>query len=156
MKLLINRFSILKTTVISLALACSTATTASELKPFASDGCSAFPDGTFEQNELWLSCCTAHDLAYWAGGSYRQRQQADELLQACVEEVGEPEIAMLMLAGVRVGGTPYLPTTFRWGYGWPYPRLYGELSDEEREQVDILLEAYLSIKKSAPANEDEP
>jgi hypothetical protein len=42
-----------------------------------------------------------------------------------------------MLAGVRVGGTPFLPTTFRWGYGWPYPKLYGELSENELEQVRI-------------------
>jgi len=40
-----------------------------------------------------------------------------------------------MLAGVRVGGMPYLPTPYRWGYGWPYPRLYGELSATEKEMV---------------------
>ena len=120
----------------------TTALRADELQAFSSDGCSAFPDGTFAQNQLWLSCCTAHDLAYWQGGSYQQRKQADEALKTCVAEVGEPQIALLMLAGVRVGGTPYLPTTFRWGYGWPYPRFYGELNVEDREQVDILLEAY--------------
>lgn len=53
-------------------------------------------------------------------------------------KVGEPEIAKLMLLGVRVGGTPYLPTEFRWGYGWPYPRLYGVLSETERLQVKSL------------------
>jgi len=37
---------------------------AEEIQPFSSDGCSAFPDGTLSQNELWLSCCTAHDYAY--------------------------------------------------------------------------------------------
>jgi hypothetical protein len=109
---------------------------AGELKPFSSDGCSAFPDGTFTQNELWLACCTAHDYAYWQGGTYQERKEADIALQNCVAQVGEKEIALLMLAGVRVGGTPFLPTTFRWGYGWPYPRLYGQLSAEEREQVN--------------------
>ena len=29
-----------------------------------------------------------------------------------------------MLAGVLVEGTPYVPTTFRSGYGWSYPREY--------------------------------
>jgi len=31
-----------------------------------------------------------------------------------------------MFVGVRVGGTPYLPISFRWGYGWPYLRRDGE------------------------------
>ena len=111
---------------------------ASEIRPFESDGCSSFPDGTLWQNELWLACCTAHDYAYWQGGTFEQRLKADQELEACVSAVGEPEIARLMLAGVRVGGTPYLPTLFRWGYGWPYPRGYKALSDEERQQIEAL------------------
>lgn len=111
---------------------------ADTLKPFTSDGCSAFPDGTFEQKELWLSCCIQHDYDYWQGGTYQQRLISDQNLQTCVALVGEPEIAALMLAGVRVGGTPYLPTTFRWGYGWSYPRLYGELTAQEQKQVKAL------------------
>ena len=109
------------------------------LRPFTSDGCSAFPDGTFAQKKLWLNCCTIHDIAYWQGGTREQRLQADQALRVCVEEVGEPEIAALMLAGVRVGGTPYLPTKFRWGYGWPYPRGYKALTSAEKKQVDALL-----------------
>lgn len=110
-------------------------TAADELAPFTSDGCSVFPDGTLEQSQLWLSCCTAHDLAYWQGGTAKERLIADEALQQCVATVGEPEIAQLMLAGVRVGGTPYLPTSFRWGYGWPYPRGYKALTYKEKQQV---------------------
>ena len=113
----------------------SVSVSARELKPFESDGCSAFPDGTFAQNELWLSCCTAHDYAYWKGGTYKEREEADLLLEACVADVGEPEIARLMLAGVRVGGSPIWPTQFRWGYGWPYPRLYSPLTEEEQMQI---------------------
>lgn len=111
---------------------------AEQLKPFTTDGCSMFPDGTYQQNELWLSCCTAHDLAYWQGGSYQQRLVADESLKSCVAKVGQPQIAKLMLMGVRAGGTPYLPTSFRWGYGWSYPKLYGELNKEELKQVEQL------------------
>ncbi|MFT6791435.1 MAG: hypothetical protein ACJA04_000637 [Cellvibrionaceae bacterium] len=109
---------------------------ADELKPFASDGCSAFPDGTVDQNTLWLRCCTDHDYTYWKGGTYKERQEADTALRECVGKLGEAEIAILMLAGVRIGGTPFLPTTFRWGYGWSYPRFYGELTPEELEQVE--------------------
>jgi hypothetical protein len=109
---------------------------ADKLKPFSSDGCSGFPDGTLSQKKLWLDCCTTHDLAYWKGGTYENRLQADKDLKYCVAQAGEKEIALLMLAGVRVGGSPYLPTTFRWGYGWEYPRLYGELSAQELQQVE--------------------
>jgi len=127
--------------IVVLTLLLSNISVASELKPFTSDGCSAFPDGTFEQNELWLSCCVAHDFAYWQGGSAKQRKDADEELKQCVSAVGEQEIALLMLAGVRVGGSPYFPTSFRWGYGWPYLKFYGELTVEEVEQVNEEIQA---------------
>lgn len=77
---------------------------ADNLKPFASDGCSAFPDGTPEQRSLWLMCCQRHDFEYWRGGTYSERLESDRSLKRCVSTVGEPEIALLMLAGVRVGG----------------------------------------------------
>ena len=109
-----------------------------KLKPFTSDGCSVFPDGTITQNKLWLACCTAHDFAYWKGGTYSDRLDADLLLRDCVAKLGKPEIALLMFAGVRAGGTPFLPSTFRWGYGWQYPRFYGPLTENELEQVEKL------------------
>src|SRR5690606_15788512 len=118
--------------LLATILVCSMRAFAEEtLAPFTSDGCSSFPNGTLEQKELWLNCCEAHDYAYWKGGTADERVAADTKLQACVAAVGEPEIARLMLAGVRVGGSPYLPTTFRWGYGWPYPRGYKALTDDE-------------------------
>jgi len=49
--------------------------------------------------------------------------------------VGEPQIANLMLAGVRVGGSPYFPTSYRWGYGWSYSRFYKPLTEEEKLQI---------------------
>jgi hypothetical protein len=105
------------------------------LKPFSTDGCSHFPNGTVEHKELWLECCSEHDLSYWQGGTYAERLKADKKLKECVAQVGEPAIANLMLGGVRVGGTPILPTRFRWGYGWDYPRWYGSLSEEEKEMI---------------------
>ncbi len=106
-----------------------------DIKPFTSDGCSGFPDGTLEHRDLWHKCCTAHDYAYWKGGSYEERLDADNELRSCVSSVGEEKIAKLMLAGVRVGGSPFFPTTFRWGYGWSYPKLYGALTEEELEMI---------------------
>lgn len=114
---------------------------AGELSPFTTDGCSLFPDGTIKQKELWEPCCIRHDFAYWRGGTEEERQQADEALKACVTSVGEPEVGEIMHAGVRAGGSPYLPTPFRWGYGWPYARGYQALSKEEEEQVQQQIKA---------------
>ena len=119
-----------------------------DLKPFTTDGCSAFPNGTLNQKSLWIECCIRHDLAYWKGGTYEERLEADQGLKECVSQVGEPEIAQLMLAGVRVGGSPYIPTTYRWGYGWPYPRGYKALSNEENLEVQQMLDYFkLLIKR---------
>lgn len=114
-----------------------------ELKPFTSDGCSVFPDGTLSEQKLWLACCTQHDFEYWKGGTYEQRLKSDQKLKSCVAEVGQPEVAAIMLLGVRVGGSPYLPTEFRWGYGWPYPREYKPLTPEEIAQVKLLAKDYI-------------
>ncbi|WP_441004332.1 hypothetical protein [Pseudocolwellia agarivorans] len=122
---------------------------ADNLKPFTSDGCSSFPNGTFQQKELWLACCEKHDFDYWKGGTYEERVISDNNLKQCVSKVGEPEVALLMLAGVRVGGTPYLPTSFRWGYGWSYPKGYGELTPNELKQVEVLAPR-IYIEESKP------
>ncbi len=119
------------------------------LKPFTSDGCSMFPDGTLSQQQLWLECCTEHDKAYWAGGTYQQRKQADIALKQCVTAVGEPQIAQLMLAGVRVGGSPYWPTQFRWGYGWPFGRGYQALSSLELAAVEQQWQRYLKSRSQS-------
>lgn len=112
---------------------------ADDINLFTSDGCSAFPEGTFKQKKLWHTCCTAHDLSYWQGGTYEERVKADQELKFCVAKVGEPAIAELMLAGVRIGGTPYIPTSFRWGYGWPYLRGYKAVTPEEYKKIKAAL-----------------
>ena len=124
--------------ILSILLTLTSSSYADTLKPFVSDGCSSFPDGTLSQKELWLSCCQSHDYAYWKGGTRDERLEADKELERCVAKVGDSKIALLMLAGVRVGGVPFLPTEFRWGYGWPYPRFYESLTYEELQQVERL------------------
>ncbi len=133
--LLVNRYCLLAVLASLLGFTAATASAAQSLRPFTSDGCSVFPDGTWQQQQLWLPCCVAHDLAYWQGGTEAQRLAADEAMQQCVSSIGEPEIASVMLAGVRVGGTPFLPTSFRWGYGWSEFRGYQALSGEEMSVV---------------------
>ncbi len=41
---------------------------ASDLRPFTSDGCSLFPDGTTRDRTRWCDCCMGHDIACWQGG----------------------------------------------------------------------------------------
>ncbi|MBI4843961.1 MAG: hypothetical protein HY809_06525 [Nitrospirae bacterium] len=83
---------------------------------FKSDGCSYWPDGD------WEECCVRHDVIYWQGGTRSERRIADANLKACVSETGHPVAADLMHWGVRIGGVWWLPTSFRWGFGWDYPQ----------------------------------
>ena len=88
---------------------------------------------------MWLTCCVEHDKAYWRGGSYQERLVADQKLRDCVAETGQPFIGEIMLGGVRAGGSPFFPTDYRWGYGWPYPRGYKVLTETELEQIEQML-----------------
>jgi hypothetical protein len=55
------------------------------------------------------------------GGTREQRERADLELRECVAEKGHPVVAWMMYHGVRAGGVWWLPTPFRWGFGWDYP-----------------------------------
>lgn len=109
------------------------------LEAFVSDGCSRFPNGTVAHKNLWLACCVEHDKSYWRGGSYQERLVADQELRDCVAETGQPFVGEIMLGGVRAGGSPFFPTDYRWGYGWPYPRGYKILTETELEQIEQML-----------------
>lgn len=122
-------------------------THAGELRPFTSDGCSAFPDGTFTDSTKWLKCCVAHDKAYWLGGTYAERLAADNALKQCISSVENKHLAAMMWAGVRVGGSPYWLAPFRWSYGWPYTRGYNPVTDEERAYAESLLADYSELQK---------
>jgi hypothetical protein len=90
------------------------------LKPFASDGCSLFPDGN-ARNGSWCACCVEHDFAYWKGGPEGERRAADSALGACIlARTGDSTLARTVYLGTRAGGSSYFPTWYRWGYGWPY------------------------------------
>ncbi|MGI8467542.1 MAG: FAD-binding oxidoreductase [Pyrinomonadaceae bacterium] len=79
-----------------------------------SDGCTHFPNGDY------LDCCVQHDLAYFKGGSWKERWRADGQLRKCVAAKNgwwHKPLAPVMWSGVRIGGVPFLPTKFRWGFG---------------------------------------
>ncbi|HSW12332.1 MAG TPA: hypothetical protein VLI06_05785 [Solimonas sp.] len=113
------------------------------LRPFVSDGCSLFPDKALIGDANWCDCCLVHDLAYWKGGTAEQRQLADQQLHDCVlARTGNAALAKAMLAGVKAGGTPHLPTSFRWAYGWPRQRNYEPLRPAEAVEAQQLEQQY--------------
>lgn len=118
--------------------------TAAPLHAFTTDGCSMFPDRALIGKVDWCTCCLAHDLAYWQGGTADERLAADRELARCVQDKAlSPALATTMLAGVRAGGSAYLPTSYRWGYGWPYGRGYQSLNGADKAQAAGLRADYL-------------
>ncbi|MGF6183941.1 hypothetical protein ABIB42_005001 [Massilia sp. UYP32] len=125
------------------------------LAPFSTDGCSRFPDRSPGGGADWCGCCVAHDLAYWRGGSAGERLEADRALRSCVSAASHsPLLSRIMYAGVRLAGGPYLPTSFRWGYGWPYGRAYQPLDEREEAQVTPLRDAYLARNRTLTCSRD--
>lgn len=102
------------------------------LRPFTTDGCSYAPDYKI------LDCCIKHDVYYWMGGTSKQRLIADKELRQCAKDQVGKKAANVIYWAVRVFGTPYNKSAFRWGYGWTIERYYQELSDEELRQVERL------------------
>ena len=129
---------------LAIGVAALAACTASgPLQPFATDGCSLFPDRSLISQADWCTCCVAHDLAYWRGGTASERLAADQALAACVQQAsGNAALAQVMYAGVRAGGGSHLYTPFRWGYGWPYGRPDRPLTADEAAQATTLERAY--------------
>ncbi|MBY0472402.1 hypothetical protein K2X30_14650 [bacterium] len=109
------------------------------LNPFTTDGCSMFWEGTSAEPNLWLNCCIDHDYAYWKGGTKKERRQADVKLSDCIEQkTHDPLLSNAVFAAVRFAASPYLSTSFRWGYGWSCTRDYGPLSPTELAEVAAL------------------
>jgi hypothetical protein len=67
-------------------------------------------------------CCVWHDFAYWAGGPPEMRAAADRRFRECILHRSRYKwLAWVRWFGVRAGGVGWLPTPFRWGYGWRWP-----------------------------------
>jgi len=126
------------------------------LHPFSTDGCSSSPDGTIPlAGEQFLPCCKAHDVAYWKGGTAKERLKADQALRSCMEGMGHKNFAAIYYWTVRVFGVPMAPTTYRWGYGWEPKRGYGELRPEEKELADKMAPQNLEeVEITSPTREE--
>lgn len=86
---------------------------------FTTDGCTLFLDGK------WVTCCLEHDRAYWQGGLVKKRKEADRAFRSCVYEMSDSKaLSLIMYSAVRVGGGPFIPVPWRWGYGWDFGRGY--------------------------------
>jgi hypothetical protein len=118
---------------------------------FTSDGCSLFPDRSLIDESDWCDCCLVHDIAYWKGGTEEERLAADLALRECVlAKSGDEALADLMFEGVRMGGSPYFNTWYRWGYGWSFDRKYGPLSETEQKVAEEKLEAFFEENPEGP------
>lgn len=104
-----------------------------QLRPFVSDGCSKWPNGTRKRPNAWLKCCFDHDMAYWLGGTKKQKNESDDLLKSCVEKSFSNAVAILMYLGVKIGGEPTYRSSYRWGFGWNYDRGYLPVTAKELE-----------------------
>lgn len=119
---------------------------------FVSDGCTAFPDGNYRE------CCEAHDLDYFKGGSFSERRASDKRLYRCVKAKGgwkNKVRAPMMYLGVRVFGTGWLPTPFRWGFG--KKEIYRAKDEAEKEASDeSSSKEKVEIKKKTAGKSDSP
>jgi hypothetical protein len=108
---------------------------------FTTDGCSRWPD------DGWVACCIAHDIAYWCGGSDQDRLDADRELMRCVNGRTD-SLGGILYAGVRLGGLPWLPTPWRWGYGWDnWPAGYEKTQSPPVHKLLEALDVYKTIER---------
>lgn len=68
----------------------------------------------------WEGCCDTHDRFYAQGGSVWRRLVVDAALRRCVVRNGSPAWAWAMWVAVRLGGWPFWPVSWRWGFELPY------------------------------------
>lgn len=133
--------------IFSILIQSSYAGTVSTLKPFETDGCTMFLDGTKEKPELWKHCCTYHDIRYWYGGTMKAQALSDIKLKQCVEKVAGPKWASLIYTGVRAGHYSPIKNKYAWAWGWTPKRDKEPLSTNDLTYVkQELLKLKESIK----------
>lgn len=124
-------------TVFSIFMIVPTVQAELKLKPFETDGCTLFIDGTPKAPGLWRNCCVEHDLRYWFGGSQEDMDATDLTLKSCVSKVAGPTWANLIYTGVRTGHHSPIKNKTQWNWGWVKKREYKKLTNQE---IDIVKE----------------
>lgn len=115
----------------------------SSIKPFQTDGCTLFFDGTLKEPELWRDCCVEHDLYYWIGGLKEKQTLADLKLKQCLQNKNAPILSHLMYYAVVLGHFSPIKHRYQWGWGRAKRRNYLPLSDEEKIDLEKNLEKNL-------------
>lgn len=87
------------------------------LNPFVTDGASCCPENL---NDKVFLAAVIHDLRYWFGGTQDDRLLADyefgiNIIKLCNLSAIESQA---MFEAVRLGGQGWMPTPWRWGFGW--------------------------------------
>lgn len=102
-------------------------------RPFVSDGCTLFKEGTRKHPNLWAHCCLEHDLWLWAGGSSDERSCANDTLYECVRATGAKKTAAIMRLGVTLGrASPLKLKGKQWGNAWG-----DSVRDKSLSQIEI-------------------
>lgn len=89
----------------------------------------------------YVGCCHEHDYAYYSGGTWADRREADRQLRLCVAGQGYAAWAWVMWVAVRIFGSPWLPTpwgkNYIWGFGLPrwINRIWSRAVPEELDHV---------------------
>lgn len=111
-------------------------------KPFVTDYCTLYVEGTRAQPNLWRHCCLEHDLYCWAGGSLDDKNVSDLKLKACVQMTGARTQAILIYAAVVIGGhSPIHIKSKQWGNTWENRPRYLSLTESETSKVIYHLES---------------
>jgi hypothetical protein len=76
------------------------------------------------KQEPWFIECVKHDWAYYNGGTYKQRLEADQKLYEAVKKTGHPIWALIIYIAVRFGGSTYWPLPWRWGFKYDWFEKY--------------------------------
>jgi hypothetical protein len=136
----------MKVLIASLFFFGSFGAMAADLRPFKTDGCTGYRDGTRKRPGVWRHCCVDHDLAFWAGGTPADRVEADRELRDCVAATGETHQADVIYMGVRIGAiSPWKIPGMQFGNAWaPRATRKTPLTSEEiyRLETEILHNVY--------------
>jgi hypothetical protein len=120
------------------------------IEKFETDYCTNYMEGTRANPTQWKHCCLLHDMYFWAGGNFEDRNASDLELKICIEKTGARKQAQLMYYAVRLGS--YSPIKYpkrKWNNGWIDGRSPRALSIEDIEIIqDELHSGYDFINSS--------
>lgn len=71
--------------------------------------------------DQWSDCCSELDRQYWRGGPFTAQREANQTFRSCIASVyPESYIPVMTYYGLYVFSSPFVPTSWRWAYGWDF------------------------------------